>query len=74
MLNYILRRLVLMIPTLIGITFLVFMIVAMSPGGVGAALKQQAGARQSATQVAVQEAYLDDRYGLDDPAPIQYLR
>jgi peptide/nickel transport system permease protein len=74
MANYILRRLFLMIPTLVGITFLVFMLVAMSPGGIGAALRQQAGARQSATQVAIQEAYLDDRYGLDDPPIVQYAR
>jgi peptide/nickel transport system permease protein len=36
---YITRRLLLMIPTLIGITFLVFMLIAMSPGGIGAAIR-----------------------------------
>ena len=33
MLGYILRRLLFMIPTLIGVTFLVFSLVALSPGG-----------------------------------------
>ncbi len=77
MISYITRRLFLMIPTLIGITFLVFLIVAMSPGGIGAALKGSAGAVESdagANARAVQEAYLEDRYGLDDPVIVQYGR
>lgn len=72
--TYITRRLLLMIPTLIGITFLVFMIVALSPGGIGAALKVQGGNLQSQTNVAVLQAYLEDRYGLDDPVVVQYVR
>lgn len=73
MATYILRRLILMIPTLIGITFLVFMIVALSPGGIGAALRHQGGSAE-ATSIAAQQAYLEDRYGLNDPAIVQYLR
>lgn len=72
--TYILRRLLLMLPTLVGITFLVFMLVALSPGGIGAALKQSGGAAQSTSSLAIQEAYLDDRYGLDDSPPMQYVR
>jgi ABC-type dipeptide/oligopeptide/nickel transport system permease component len=72
--TYIARRLLLMIPTLIGITFLVFMMVALAPGGIGAGLKVDAGAMQSQKNAAVQRAYLEDRYGLDDPAVVQYLR
>jgi peptide/nickel transport system permease protein len=64
-----------MIPTLIGITFIIFMLVALSPGGIGAALRAAGGQVQAdAGSRAVQEAYLEDRYGLSDPAPIQYLR
>lgn len=73
MTTYILRRLFLMIPTLLGITFLVFMLIALSPGGIGAAIRQ-AGGQAEATSRALQEAYLEDRYGLDDPAVMQYLR
>ena len=70
---YIVRRLLLMIPTLIGITFLVFMLIAMSPGGIGAAIRQSGGG-ESATSRVLQEAYLEDRYGLDDPVLVQYAR
>lgn len=73
MVNYIVRRLLLMIPTLIGITFLVFMLIALSPGGIGAALRA-AGGQMEATSRALQEAYLEDRYGLNDPAVVQYAR
>jgi peptide/nickel transport system permease protein len=73
--TYIARRLLLMIPTLLGITFLVFMLVALAPGGIGASLKVQGGGTmQSQAGVAMQRAYLEDRYGLDDPVPVQYVR
>lgn len=72
--TYLARRILLMIPTLIGITFLVFMLVALSPGGIGASLQVSGGNLQSQRSVAVLQAYLEDRYGLDDPAPVQYLR
>ena len=74
MTNYILRRLLLMIPTLIGITFLLFMLVASAPGGIGAGLRFTGGGQTDATSVAIQQAYLNDRYGLDDPPVIQYTR
>ncbi len=74
--TYILRRVLLMFPTLIGITFLVFMLVAYFGGGIGAALKAQGGggAMQSQNQAALQKARLEDRYGLDDPSYVQYVR
>ncbi len=70
---YILRRLLLMIPTLIGITFVVFMIIALAPGGIGASLRVAGGEMEANTR-AIREAYLEDRYGLDAPAPVQYVR
>lgn len=70
---YILRRLFLMIPTLIGITFLVFMLIALSPGGIGASLSAGDG-QMDMTSRAIKQAYLEDRYGLDAPAPVQYVR
>lgn len=72
--TYIARRLLLMIPTLIGITFLVFMLVALAPGGIGAGLKMESGAMQQQKNAAVLRAYLEDRYGLDDPVVVQYVR
>lgn len=74
MATYLVRRVLLMIPTLIGITFLVFMLVALAPGGIGAALKAQGGQMQSQASVALLQAYLEDRYGLDDPVVVQYGR
>jgi microcin C transport system permease protein len=73
--TYIARRLLLMIPTLIGITFLVFMMVALAPGGIGASLKVSAGGTMQSQQgTALLQAYLEDRYGLDDPVITQYVR
>ena len=74
MTTYIIRRLLLMIPTLIGMTLLIFLLVAMSPGGVGAALQVSGGGQMDSGSVAQQRAYLEDRYGLDDPVLMQYLR
>lgn len=74
MLNYLLRRLLLMIPTLIGMTFLVFMLVAASPGGIGAALSVSGGGQMDSSSRAAQQAYLEDRYGLDQPLVVQYVR
>lgn len=70
---YIVRRLLLMIPTLLGITFLVFMLIALSPGGIGASLTAGSGQMEQ-TSRAIKEAYLEDRYGLDASAPVQYVR
>ncbi len=72
--TYILRRLLLMIPTLIGITFLLFMLVALAPGGIGAALRVSGGGQVESGQKQMMEAYLEDRYGLGDPVPVQYVR
>ncbi len=72
--TYIARRLILMVPTVIGITFLVFMLVALSPGGVGAALRVAGGGQMEAGSRALFEAYLEDRYGLDEPVVVQYVR
>ena len=72
--TYILRRLLLMIPTVIGMTFLVFLLIALSPGGVGDALNVSGGGQMDAGSRAQQQAYLEDRYGLDDPVVVQYVR
>ena len=73
MVNYIARRLLFMLPTVIGITFVVFLLLALSPGGIGAAAAA-AGGQQDASKAAILEAYLQDRYGLNDPVLVQYAR
>jgi peptide/nickel transport system permease protein len=73
MLNYIIRRLLLMIPTLIGVTAVVFFIMGLSPGGVGGTLLNEMG-QMEAQQAKALRDYYNKRYGLDKPLPIQYLR
>ncbi|MCC6423030.1 MAG: ABC transporter permease [Phycisphaerales bacterium] len=73
MASYILRRLLLLFPTLIGITIVTFLVMALSPGGIGASLIANEGMMRPEERQAV-EAYLNQRYGLDKPLPVQYLR
>jgi ABC-type dipeptide/oligopeptide/nickel transport system permease component len=72
MLNYILRRLLLVPPTLIGMTLLVFFTMALAPGGTSAELAQSEGMRPGERKA--REEYLNKRYGLNQPLVIQYLR
>lgn len=74
MLGYIVRRLFLMIPTLLGITFLVFMLLALAPGGIGAALRAAGGNVDADSKASLQLLYIEDRYGLDDHPIVQYGR
>ncbi|HEB57800.1 MAG TPA: ABC transporter permease [Gammaproteobacteria bacterium] len=70
--TYILRRLLLMIPTLLGITLVVFTIMAAAPGGIGQTLVGAQNLDPEAKRAL--EEYYNRIYGLDDPAPVQYLR
>jgi len=72
MLVYLLRRLLLMIPTLFGITLVVFTVMASSPGGIGAQALTE-GVMQPEARKAMEE-YYNRRYGLEASAPVQYLR
>lgn len=74
MLSYLARRIVFMVPTLLGITLMVFMLLALAPGGIGAGLAVQGGQMSDTSRVAQMQAYLEDRYGLSDPVIVQYLR
>ena len=65
MVNYLLRRLLFMVPTILGITFMVFMLLALAPGGIGAGLAVQGGQMSDTSKVAQMQAYLEDRYGLN---------
>src|SRR5205823_12799203 len=71
MLSYIIRRLLLLPPTLIGITAIVFFVIALSPGGIGASLLSTEGSMRPAERAA-REKYLNERYGLDRPYIIQF--
>lgn len=73
MLGYIVRRLLLMIPTLVGMTMVVFFIMALSPGGIGGSLLNDMGELES-QQARIIRSYYNDRYGIDQPLMMQYLR
>ncbi len=72
MLSYLLRRLVLMVPTLIGVTLVVFFVMAMAPGGFGAALDSQTGEEAVGEESRLQKQYMMRRYRLDRPLMVQY--
>lgn len=73
MLTYVLRRLLLMIPTLIGITMLVFFVMALSPGKVTTVLLSAEGNMRPEERQRI-EKYIQERYGLKDPLIVQYGR
>ena len=73
MLIYLLRRILLMIPTLLGITVVVFTVMALAPGGISADSLTN-GADMKPEQKQALRDYYNKRYGLDDPMPVQYLR
>ncbi len=73
MLSYITRRLLLMVPTLLGVTLVVFFVMALAPGGFGAAL-EQTGDQTVGEEAKQQKAYMMRRYGLDKPLVVQYGR
>src|SRR5437899_2493593 len=73
MFTYTLRRILLMLPTVIGITLLVFLVMALAPGGIaGAFLSAQGNMRPE--QRRALENYANQRYGLDKPVLAQYGR
>src|SRR5690242_15652639 len=73
MFNYVLRRILLIIPTVLGITLLVFLVMAMAPGGIAGAFLQAQGNMRPEQRKAL-EAYANKRYGLDKPILAQYGR
>src|ERR1700722_10575641 len=75
MFTYLLRRTLLMFPTVIGITALVFFSMALSPGGIGGQLisQLQFSHKNLADSQRVLD-YYEKRYGLKKPAIVQYGR
>lgn len=73
MTTYIIRRIMLMIPTLIGITIMVFAISRIAPGD-PVSLSMGPGGQMDAERAAdVREARMK-LYGLDKPVPVQYAK
>lgn len=74
MTTYILRRMLLMAPTLLGVTAVVFFVMALAPGGFGGTVLNDAGAQTEGDEARRIRAYFERRYGLDKPAIVQYGR
>jgi peptide/nickel transport system permease protein len=70
MLAYTIRRLLLMIPVVFGVTILMFLMTATNPNGGEIASYLGGGQRISQTQVVA----LEHRLGLDQPLPVQYIK
>jgi peptide/nickel transport system permease protein len=68
MVTFVVRRLLISIPVFIGITFLVFVFIALAPGDAASAMMRP----DLGTDPALREAIIR-RYGLDQPIPIRYL-
>lgn len=73
MATYLIRRILLMLPTLLGMTAVVFFIMAAAPGDVAELLISREGEMRAGDRQARLE-YIRQRFGLDQPAPVQYLR
>ena len=74
---YIIRRLLLVIPTLLIVSFAIFLVLRLMPGNVidamVARLYQEAGG-EAATTIEIQRARLEEELGLDVPIFISYGR
>lgn len=71
--TYVLRRILLIIPTFIGISLLTFVLIQLAPGSpIAFKLRGVEGAMQSdaATQAIIEQTKA--LYGLDQPVPVQY--
>jgi len=73
MLSYLIRRILLIVPTLIGATALIFFVMALAPVSITDALLSREGNLQPGERKA-REEYLNRRYGLNKPLPVQYFR
>src|SRR5580765_5563794 len=73
MFNYIVRRILLMVPTLLGVSIVTFAIVALSPGGLGGSLLGPNSQLRPEERKAVM-AYYTARYGIGLPIYQQYLK
>ncbi|MDY6908619.1 MAG: ABC transporter permease [Thermodesulfobacteriota bacterium] len=72
---YLVKRLLQIVPTLLGITFITFLIIQLAPGN-PAVLKLQMAAQGEMAESAYTEQIIEDTrrlYGLDKPLPVQYL-
>jgi ABC-type dipeptide/oligopeptide/nickel transport system permease component len=74
MLSYVIRRVLLLFPTLLGITLVVFFVMSLAPGGIGGSQINNTEGNQDADVAKAMREYYTKRYGYDKPLIVQYLR
>ena len=74
MLTYIIRRLMLLVPTLLGVCAVVFFVMAFAPGGFGGAGVSVEGSQTTGQDAKRIRQQLERRYGLDLPKVVQFGR
>lgn len=67
MYKFVLKRLIMMIPVLVGVTFVVFFILALTPGDPAKMILGEQATQESITQLRAE-------MGLDDPVILRYVR
>ena len=72
MLSYVFRRVLLIVPTLIGITLVTFCVMAFSPGGFKGAINAETGSLDPRARAAI-TAFNMKKFGYDKPLPEQYF-
>jgi len=70
--TYIARRLLLIIPTLIGMTVVTFAVMAFAPGGMRSVIVNRESGLDPRARQAIEKFYTK-KYGLDKPLTVQYL-
>jgi len=70
--TYILQRLLLVVPTLLGVSIVIFVIMRLLPGDVARQILTGGGSGQGVTEEQVTKLRHD--LGLDAPVPVQYMR
>lgn len=73
MFNYVIRRILLFVPTILGATLLVFALMYFAPVKITDTLLPPDGQMRPEVREE-REAYLNERFGLDDPFYVQYFR
>ena len=72
MLKYVIRRTLMMIPTILGISLVAFLVISLPPGSyLDAYVANLAATGETVDQATIDN--LEQRFGLDKPVPVQYV-
>ncbi|MDX1436928.1 MAG: ABC transporter permease [Anaerolineales bacterium] len=72
MFGYIIRRLIMLFPVIIGISFMAFTLGELAPGDAAGSLYQQLYGQPAPSQAAIEE--IREQFGLNDPFAVRFAR